>query len=359
MWLTNTNRRSGTAVALAMGSVLGLAQSPTSADADDNGPDTAIESDDLNQVLAAVDGVPVQLGEVRQELQAVLSGRRTDAVEAEDARLVREMLQQIVRRRLALAALSADGRAASDSVVERALGLHRDQFEQRGESFDDYLNHNGVPIESYRRRIAWELSWAAYKEAMLTDENLEQFFERYRRHFDGTEVQASHVLFRSEGPAGEGVRSAEFGVRNEEPGGVRSEETDSLNSELRTPNSELERAREIRAAIEAGKLTFADAAAKFSDAPSKDRGGDIGYFPRRGVMHEAFAAAAFALKAGEISEPIVTPFGVHLIQVTGEKPGSKKLAEVREEVYRAAEARLFHTLVAGGRKRAKVEYAAP
>ena len=107
-----------------------------------------------------------------------------------------------------------------------------------------------------------------------------------------------------------------------------------------------------------GELTFAEAAAQFSDAPSKDRGGDVGYFPRRGVMHEAFAAAAFALKPGEVSQPVVTPFGVHLIQITAEKPGSKQLADVREEVYRAAEARLFDTLVANGRKRAKVEYAA-
>jgi parvulin-like peptidyl-prolyl isomerase len=275
----------------------------------------------------------------------VLSDRRPNA--AGEPRLFQEMLQQIVRRRLALAALMADGRAASEQAVDRAVAAHRERFEERGESLDDFLKHNGVSIESYRRRIGWELSWAAYKDAMLTQANLEQFFQRHQRHFDGTEVRASHILIRSEGD-GE-VRNAEFGVRNEE-------ETSS-NSELRIPNSELTRAREIRATIEAGELTFAEAAAKYSEAPSKDRGGDIGYFPRRGVMHEAFAAAAFALARDEVSQPVITPFGVHLIQVTGEKPGGKKLADAAEEVYRAAEARLFDTLVASGRKRAKVDYA--
>jgi parvulin-like peptidyl-prolyl isomerase len=341
------------------------------ADAPDEAPDAARELGDRDEVLATVDGVPIQRGEVRLELQSVLADRRPNA--ADDPRLVREMLEQIVHRRLALLELTAEGRAASEEVVQRGLAIHHEQFEQRGESLDEFLQRNGVPVESYRRRLAWELSWATYKDAMLTDESLEKFFQRYRRHFDGTEVRASHVLIRSEGQGsgdrgqGSGDRGRGSGDRGQEPGaevrsvefGVRNEEGTSSNSELRTLNSELTRAREIRAAIEAGELTFAEAAARFSDAPSKDRGGDVGFFPRRGVMHEAFAAAAFALARDEVSQPVATPFGIHLIQVTGEKPGSKKLEEVREDVYRAAEARLFATLFASGKKRAKVEYAAP
>lgn len=282
--------------------------------------------EDRLRVLATVDGVPIHRGEVRQELRAVLHGRRPEA--ADEMRLEREMLRQIVRRRLALAALAADGRAVDDAQVERALTSRWKQFQERGTSLKAYLKEHGISEESYRARVRWELSWAACKADLLTEENLRSFFDRHRRHFDGTEVRASHVLLNV--PAG---------------------------SDDRSVDSVLERAREIRAAIEAGEVTFAEAAAKHSTAPSRDRGGDIGYFPRRGVMHERFSAAAFRLDPGEVSPPVVTPFGVHLIRVTDEKPGTKSFNEVQTAVYQAAEARLFNRLVTAGRQHARVEYA--
>lgn len=308
---------------------------------------------DVNQILATVDGVPIQLGEVRQELSAVLSDRRPEAADAQQ--LVREMLQQIIRRRLAFAALLADRRAANEQLVQRAVDAHREGFQQRGESLDEFLRQNGVRSESFEQRIRWELSWAAYKDEMLTDANLRTFFERYRRHFDGTEVRASHILLRSKEHAtgGRGQGTGDEGAESE-----TSAVPSSKSSLPMATSAALDRAREIRASIVTGELTFAEAARKFSDAPSKDRGGDIGYFPRRGVMHEAFAATAFGLEPNAISSPVVTPFGVHLIQVTGEKPGSKEFSDVRDEVYRAAETRLFEALVARGRKRAKVEFSA-
>ncbi|MCM2282368.1 MAG: peptidyl-prolyl cis-trans isomerase [Bdellovibrionaceae bacterium] len=58
---------------------------------------------------------------------------------------------------------------------------------------------------------------------------------------------------------------------------------------------------------------FADLAQKFSSCPSKARGGDLGTFGR-GRMVEAFETAAFALQPGEVSEPVRTRFGYHLIQ---------------------------------------------
>ena len=58
----------------------------------------------------------------------------------------------------------------------------------------------------------------------------------------------------------------------------------------------------------------------------------MGLIPRHGVMDEAFSHAAFELDIGEVSEPVRTPFGVHLICCNKIKPGDKRLDDVRKEV---------------------------
>jgi parvulin-like peptidyl-prolyl isomerase len=74
------------------------------------------------------------------------------------------------------------------------------------------------------------------------------------------------------------------------------------------------------------------------------------------MMVEEFTAAAFKLKKGEISPPVITPFGVHLITVVDERPGTKPWTEVRDQLYGGAQNELFRELAAELRKAAKVEY---
>ena len=66
--------------------------------------------------------------------------------------------------------------------------------------------------------------------------------------------------------------------------------------------------------IMAGK-DFADAAAEVSLCPSGQAGGDLGYFGK-GMMVKSFEDAAFALEKGELSKPVETQFGWHLILLT-------------------------------------------
>lgn len=76
----------------------------------------------------------------------------------------------------------------------------------------------------------------------------------------------------------------------------------------------IEKVRALKAKIEGG-ADFAEVAKAESEDPgSKDKGGDLGTFGE-GTMVPEFQAAAFAMKAGELSEPVVTSFGVHLIKV--------------------------------------------
>ena len=78
-----------------------------------------------------------------------------------------------------------------------------------------------------------------------------------------------------------------------------------------------EQAMKIRQEIISGK-SFEQAAKEYSMCPSKDEGGDLGYFCR-GMMVPEFDEAAFAMPVRKLSEPIRTEFGWHLILVTDKK----------------------------------------
>jgi peptidyl-prolyl cis-trans isomerase C len=79
-----------------------------------------------------------------------------------------------------------------------------------------------------------------------------------------------------------------------------------------------EKAEDILKRIHAGE-DFAKLASDLSDDPvSKSKGGDLGFFPR-GMMVKSFEEAAFALKPGEVSGIVESPFGYHIIKVEERK----------------------------------------
>jgi peptidyl-prolyl cis-trans isomerase C len=93
-------------------------------------------------------------------------------------------------------------------------------------------------------------------------------------------------------------------------------------------------AAEVVAAEIKGGLDFEDAAKTHSTCPSKEHGGDLGTFGK-GQMVPEFEAAAFTLEVGELSQPVETQFGYHLIEVLEkESVGMMSLDEVHEDLHR-------------------------
>lgn len=78
-----------------------------------------------------------------------------------------------------------------------------------------------------------------------------------------------------------------------------------------------EEALKIKEEIAAGK-SFDEAAKDYSSCPSGRNGGDLGFFGH-GVMVPEFDKAAFEAIQGEVTEPVQTNFGWHLILVTDKK----------------------------------------
>lgn len=243
-------------------------------------------------------------------------------------RIVEQTLEQLIDREVVLGALAKSGHRASSKAVDEAVAKTREKFAHDEQLFQRFLHQNHSTEKVLRGQLEWKLSWESYLQATLTDQVLETYFQAHRADFDGTEVRVSQILLSNY------------------RGTASGSEIDGLKT----------KAEQIRADIAGGKLTFADAAKQHSTGATREMGGDLGFIPRHDVMDEKFSQAAFALKKGEVSPPVVSKFGVHLIQVTDVRLGTKTWGDVRREVRDAAAAELYQKILATERPRAKIEY---
>jgi peptidyl-prolyl cis-trans isomerase C len=93
-----------------------------------------------------------------------------------------------------------------------------------------------------------------------------------------------------------------------------------------------EEAKNAKEEILSGKISFGDASMKYSMCPSNQQGGNLGEFSK-GMMVPEFEEAAFTAEIGEISEPVKTQFGYHLIVVDAKNEASvKSFDEVKDTV---------------------------
>jgi peptidyl-prolyl cis-trans isomerase D len=158
-------------------------------------------------------------------------------------------------------------------------------------------------------------------QAKVDPEEVKKFYEANRKQFEVKETrQASHILIAAD-PAG---------------GAAAKEKAKA-------------RAEEIYQQIKAKPDSFAELAKKYSQDPgSAEKGGDLGYFSR-GSMVKAFDDAVFKMKAGEISPPVESEYGYHIIKLTGVRPGRTSSpeevgAKLEDEVKKQAASRQYAEL---------------
>lgn len=118
----------------------------------------------------------------------------------------------------------------------------------------------------------------------------------------------------------------------------------------------LSKIEKVKADIENGDATFTDMAKKYNTDPTKDTGGDLGWFGR-GQMVQEFEDAAFALKVGELSDVVETSYGYHLIKVTDkQKKVQKTLKQSKNDIKMALQADKYADGIESLKNEFNVEY---
>ena len=276
------------------------------------------------QIAATVENEPIGVAEVERELAQGLNGLKVEGEAL--ARLKKHALEQVIDRHLVLRFLQANKQAASKEDVDFAVARLARQLKAKDMTLAAHLKTIGMTETEIRQELLWKISWARYVESHSTDEYLKKYFDLHRSDFDGSELKVAHILLKV--PAGDEEKLKQA----------------------------LEAAAEIRADITSGKLSFAEAAKKHSQAPTAKDGGNIGTIRRHEPMPEDFSKAAFTLHKGEVSPPVVSPFGVHLIQMQEIIPGKRTWEDCREELRPAVTLYLFRWIAEKERKSAKVSY---
>jgi hypothetical protein len=150
---------------------------------------------------------------------------------------------------------------------------------------------------------------------MLTDQNLQKHFERFRRELDGSQARVSHVLLKCD------------------------------DADPNAWDTAVERANQIRSDVLEGKLSWTDAVTQNSQGASRETGGDLGWIGRWSPMPESFSQAAFQLEPGQISPPVPTAFGIHLIRCESIEPGGSTWNQVESDLRRHATRHIFEWIV--------------
>ncbi|MFQ6614689.1 MAG: peptidylprolyl isomerase [Fidelibacterota bacterium] len=209
-------------------------------------------------------------------------------------RLQEEVLQSLIDQKIMLEMAKLDSVEVEDKEVDSALDQQIQNIIAQAGSEERAEEMMGQSLKSFRREF-WQdmhdrLVTGRYQQQLMDDikvtrQEVIQFFETYKDSLPPfpTEVKLRHILIPIKPSQSSRARALSL--------------LDSLRAEILIQGQ-----------------SFEDLARKFSQDPgTRDRGGDLG-FVRRGTLVPEFESVAFTLPIGEISEPVETLFGYHLIQ---------------------------------------------
>lgn len=265
-----------------------------------------------NLVVARVQGTLITEKEVSEMINQLASRpeQSADQTREKNAVYFNDALESLI----GIALLKEEGKeknvAIDRSKIDEAYQSVTARFSSADE-FNKVLKDQKMTEADLRKQLEENLVYQeivdqAVKNApKASDEDIKQFYDGNQEFFKvPDQVRAAHILLS-----------------------VTAKATAAEKAEIK------KKLEDIRADIEGAKITFEEAAAKYSqDAGSAKNGGDLGFFTK-GQMVKAFEEAALAAKPGTYAPIVETEFGYHLIKVLETKPaGTASLDDAKSSI---------------------------
>lgn len=230
------------------------------------------------EVVATVNGEEIEQDALYKKMV------QTNGAEALDVLISNEIIRQ-------------EAEEADITVTEEELEAELVEYEEMyggAEGLEAAIAESGLTMENLENEMKTFLKVEKLigPNIEITDEAIETYFKENQESLgQQAQVEASHILTETK-----------------------------------------EQAEEVAEKLAAGG-DFAELAAEYSlDTASAENGGELGSFAK-GAMAPAFEEAAFAMEPGEISEPVETEFGFHIIKVTDKTEASEAtLEDSREQI---------------------------
>lgn len=180
---------------------------------------------------------------------------------------------------------------AKDELLEQLIGFHLFSALAEEQKIKESKAYRETLTKMEQELASHMAATGVIERVTVDDSEAEAYFDAHPAQFQaGEQVKASHILVDSE-----------------------------------------EEAKKAAEEIAAGKA-FSDAAREYSTCPSKEKGGDLGYFGK-GQMVPEFERAAFGAQAGETVGPVQTQFGYHLIRVEDKKQEEGvRFSDIKEQL---------------------------
>lgn len=207
----------------------------------------------------------------------------------------KEVLRNLINLELLYQASQENGIKVDEEAINEQLKALKERFPNEGE-FKDALSKKNLSETAVKSQIGKAVAIQKFidekviQKITVSDKETKAYYDSHPDFFKEPEqIQASHILIK-----------------------VEPKFNESQKAEAR------KKIETIQQKLQEGE-DFAALAKEFSECPSSEKGGDLGFF-RRGQMVKPFEDAAFALEPGKTSDIVETRFGYHLIKTIDKKP---------------------------------------